>query len=114
MNNEKMRKGTFLGGQSAALSSLRVEKSYFCSKKGMFFTKTFYKMLQKYESINFKISNTLFRVSFAVLCSRIGTQLTSKPELFSPITEYCFCLFCTKGSGFNNTVFVLVFTTGII
>ena len=27
---------------------------------------------------NFKMSNTLFRVSFAVLCSRIGTQLTSK------------------------------------
>ena len=30
------------------------------------------------RGINFKMSNTLFRVSFAVLCSRIGTQLTSK------------------------------------
>ena len=29
--------------------------------------------------INFKMANTLFRVSFAVICSRIGTQLTSKP-----------------------------------
>ena len=28
--------------------------------------------------INFKMSNTLFRVIFVVLCSRIGTQLTSK------------------------------------
>ena len=27
---------------------------------------------------NFKLSNTLFSVSFAVLCSRIGTKLTSK------------------------------------
>ena len=31
------------------------------------------------RSINFKMSNTLFRVSFVVLCSRIGTQLTTKP-----------------------------------
>ena len=30
------------------------------------------------NGINFEMSNTLFRVSFAVLCSRIGTQLTSK------------------------------------
>ena len=28
------------------------------------------------RGINFKMSNTLFRVSFAVLCSRIGTQLS--------------------------------------
>ena len=28
------------------------------------------------RGVNFKMSNTLFRVSFAVLCSRIGTQLT--------------------------------------
>ena len=30
------------------------------------------------QGINFKLSSTLFRVSFAVLCLRIGTQLTSK------------------------------------
>ena len=30
------------------------------------------------RGVNFKISDTLFRVSFAVLCSCIGTQLTSK------------------------------------
>ena len=30
------------------------------------------------RGINFKMSNTLFRVSLAVLCSRISTQLTSK------------------------------------
>ena len=31
------------------------------------------------RGINFKMLNTLLRINFAVLCSRIGTQLTSKP-----------------------------------
>ena len=30
------------------------------------------------RGINFKMSDTLFRVSFAVLCSSIGTQLTRR------------------------------------
>ena len=31
-----------------------------------------------YQIINFKMSNKRFRISFAVLCSSIGTRLTSK------------------------------------
>ena len=33
------------------------------------------------RGFNFKMSNPLFSVSFAVLCSRIGSQLTSKRSL---------------------------------
>ena len=37
------------------------------------------------RDINFKLSNTLFRVSFVVLCLRISTQLTKPPwACFSP------------------------------
>ena len=41
------------------------------------------------RGINFKMANTLFRVSSAVLCSHIGTQLTSKrpPPLGMGIIE---------------------------
>ena len=43
------------------------------------------------RGINFKTLNTLFRVSFVVLCSRIGTQLTSKhPRAFIPSLSHCF------------------------
>ena len=93
-----MRKGTFFrAGQCAALSSFRVGKKLFFIGKGY----VFYNFTKGYRSkrvgvliyyigkgyfltghsekgINFKMSDTLFRVSFAVLFSRIGTQLTSK------------------------------------
>ena len=88
----------FRAGQCAALSSFRVGKMlFFVGKMYVFtnFTKccrskrvgvliyitqervTFLLDTVK-RGINFKMSNTLFRVSFAVLCSRIGTQLTIK------------------------------------
>ena len=42
------------------------------------------------KGINFKMSNTLFRVSFAVLCSCIGTRLTSKrPPWGMPAFNNC-------------------------
>ena len=56
------------------------------------------------RGIKFKISNTLFRVSFAVFCSRIDTQLTSKcsrgySDIF--IHTYARAIF----GGFNNLSF---------
>ena len=95
---QTMRKGTFFrAGQCAALSSFRVGKCYFIGKgyilynvtKGCrskrvlgvliyYIGKGYFLTGHSERGINFKMFDTLFRVSFAVLCSRIGTQLTSK------------------------------------
>ena len=76
------------------------------------------------RGINFKMSNTLCRVSFAVLCSRIGTQLTSKrppgaqgwPYLdikcLSPyfISVHLFDLFISTPSSRRGTISFLQFS----
>ena len=36
------------------------------------------------RGVNFKMSNTVFSVSFAVICLRIGTQMASKRPLPPP------------------------------
>ena len=90
----------FRAGQCAALSSFRVGKMLFLLEKGIYFTnftkgcrskrvgifiyyigKGYFLSGHSEKGINFKMLNTLFRVSFAVLCSRIGTLRLPVPCL---------------------------------
>ena len=43
------------------------------------------------RGIKFKMSNTPFRVRFAVLYSSIGKQLTSKHRSLKTCIDYCIC-----------------------
>ena len=59
------------------------------------------------RGIKFKISNTLFSVSFAVFCSRIDTQLTSKCSRGTLIFSYIRRLgpFFLGGGGWGGSIF---------
>ena len=108
VNKKMMRKGTFFElGQCAALSSFRVGTMLFLGEKRVCFHKlntkvaeireyldVFYYIGKGYfwwtqpkRGIDFKMSNTLPRVSFAVLCSRIGTTVDQHPPPPPPETR---------------------------
>ena len=68
-----LEKGMFFTNFTKGYRSERVDVLIYYIGKGYFLTG------HSKKGYPFKMSNKLFRVSFVVLCSRIGTQLTSKP-----------------------------------